>query len=98
MIERWISLPLYTLLYSIRVRHGSDDKLCWIPSRGLFDVRSYYNGLVPCDNTSFLWSIWQNKAPLRVVFFAWSTALGKILTMDNLKEMTYHCGSIVLHV
>jgi hypothetical protein len=29
-------------------------------------------------------SIWQNKAPLRVVCFSWLAALRKILTMDNL--------------
>jgi hypothetical protein len=28
--------------------------------------------------------VWRTKAPLRAVFFAWSEALNKILTMDNL--------------
>jgi hypothetical protein len=28
---------------------------------------------------------WQNKDPLREAFFNWTTALGKILTMDNLR-------------
>jgi len=71
---------LFTLLYSIRVRRGGDDRICWIPSRrGLFDVGSYYNVLVPHDSTPFHWtSIWRNKAPLRVTFFAWSAALEAI--------------------
>jgi hypothetical protein len=31
---------LFTLLYSIRVREGGEDRLCWILfKRGLFDVR-----------------------------------------------------------
>jgi hypothetical protein len=34
----------------------------------------------------FLGSICRNKALLRVVFFAWSATLWKILTMDNLRK------------
>jgi hypothetical protein len=30
--------------------------------------------------------VWRTKAPLRAAFFAWSAALGKILTMDNLRK------------
>jgi hypothetical protein len=49
-------------------------------------MRSFYNILVPHDNTHFPWKrIWQSKVPLRVTFFAW-TALGKILTADNLRK------------
>jgi hypothetical protein len=43
--------------------------------------------LVPHDNTHFLGSsIWQNRVLLRVALLAWSAALGKILTWDNLKK------------
>jgi len=64
----------------------SCDKLCWTPSeRGLFDVRSFYNVFVPHDDSLFPWkSIWQIEVSLRVPFFAWSTALGKIFTLDNI--------------
>jgi hypothetical protein len=31
-------------------------------------------------------SIWRIKVPLRAAFFTWSAALGKILTMDNLRK------------
>jgi hypothetical protein len=34
----------------------------------------------------FLRRIWRIKVSLRVTFFAWSAALGKILTMDNLRK------------
>jgi hypothetical protein len=56
------------------------DKL---PSKkGSFDVRLFYNVLIPHDNTP-----WRSKAaPLRVTFFSWSAALGKILTLNNLRK------------
>jgi len=31
-------------------------------------------------------SVWRIQAPSRVAFFAWSAALGKILTLDNLRK------------
>jgi hypothetical protein len=53
----------------------------------MFEVRSFYNALRPSDSISFPWrSIWWSRAPLRVPFFAWTTVLGKILTMDNLSK------------
>jgi len=60
----------------------------WVPSkRGLFDVILNYNIFVPHDSTPLPWrNIWQNKAPLRVGFFAWLPAWEKILTMDNLRK------------
>jgi hypothetical protein len=30
--------------------------------------------------------VWQTQAPSKSIFFAWSTALCKILTMDNLRK------------
>jgi hypothetical protein len=30
--------------------------------------------------------MWQTQAPSRTTFFAWPVALGKILTLDNLKK------------
>jgi hypothetical protein len=29
---------------------------------------------------------WKSKTPLRVAFFVWMAALGKILIMDNLRK------------
>jgi hypothetical protein len=58
----------FNLLHSFRLRQDDEEKLCWIHSkRGLFDVKSYYNVLVPHDSTLFPWrSIWPNKVLLRV--------------------------------
>jgi hypothetical protein len=39
---------LFTLLYSVRVRQGVEDRLSWIPSKKWsFDVKSDYKVLVP---------------------------------------------------
>jgi hypothetical protein len=49
-------------------------------------VRSYYRALAPCGAVTFPWkSIWKPKVLPRVAFFMW-TALGKILTADNLRR------------
>jgi hypothetical protein len=78
----------FDLLYCYRLRQGGEDELRWVPSmRGMFDVRSFYNVLVPYDNTHFPWkSMWWHNAPLRVAFFVWTAALGKILIMDNIMK------------
>ena len=55
--------------------------------RGKFEVRSFYNILISNVNFPFPWkSIWHTKAPPRVAFFVQSAALGKILTLDNLRK------------
>jgi hypothetical protein len=54
MMEMNHFTSLFTLLYSIRVRRGDDDRLRWIHSkRGLFDVKSYHKVLVPHGITHF---------------------------------------------
>jgi hypothetical protein len=76
------------LLYSFGLKLGDEDKFCWVLSiRGLLDVRSYNNVLIPHNDNLFPWgSIWWKKVSFVVVFFSWSAALGKILTMDNLRK------------
>jgi hypothetical protein len=75
-------------LYSIKLRQNGIDKLYWIPSKiGRFEVRTFYNVLIPDDNTPFPWRcIWRSRAFLRVALVAWLAALSKILTLDNLKK------------
>jgi hypothetical protein len=77
----------YSLLYS-HTLGGRADKIWWVPSRkGKFEVRSFYNILTSNVSPTFPWkSIWRMKAPPRVAFFVWSAALGKILTLDNLRK------------
>jgi hypothetical protein len=84
-----VVFDFFELLYSQRVRRGGVDKMYWIPSkRKSFQVKSYYYALSPLVSSHFPWkSIWKVNAPSRVVVFVWTTALGKILTLDNLQKM-----------
>jgi hypothetical protein len=67
---------------------GSEDRICWIPSkRRKFEERSYYHVLSIPVSSPFSWkSIRRVKALSRVGFFVWTTTLGKILTLDNLRK------------
>ena len=50
-------------------------------------VSVYYHLLVGHSEQFFPWkSIWKQKIPSRVVFFVWTIALGKWLTIDNLRK------------
>jgi hypothetical protein len=52
--------------------------------KGLFSVKSFYSVMGGYDCVCFPWkSVWQTKIPLRVAFFVWLVALGKIFTMGN---------------
>ena len=62
-----------------------------------FEVKSFYEMLHGKGVVDFPQKgIWKVKSPLRVAFFVWSTALGKILTIDNLRRRgiivgEWHC-------
>jgi hypothetical protein len=48
---------------------------------GIFEVTPYYNALRGSAGHYFpLKSIWGARVPRKVVFFMWTTALGKLLT------------------
>jgi hypothetical protein len=61
-------------------------------------MKSFYVILNSSVSFPFPWkSIWHTKAPPRVAaFFVWSAALGKILTLDNLRKRNFvlvnRCG------
>jgi hypothetical protein len=81
-------LRFFKLLYSLQIRYGGVDRICWIPSkRKNFEVKSYYKVKVNAEPVDGPWKIiWRSKAPPRVVFFVWTAVLGKILTVGNLRK------------
>ena len=75
-------------IYCTPVRRIGEDKRCWLPckSKG-FMVSVYYHLLVGHSEQFFPWkSIWKQKIPSKVAFFVWTAALGKCLTIDNLRK------------
>jgi hypothetical protein len=55
--------------------------------RNHFEVKSFYKVLSNPIQSSFPWkSNWKVKVSLRAAFFVWTATLGKILTLDNLRE------------
>jgi hypothetical protein len=81
-------LSFYERLYSNRIWHRAVDRLVWnLSKRGIFEVKTLYKALASQEVVFFPWkSIWRVKSPKRVFFFVWTTALGKILTHDNLRR------------
>ena len=75
-------------IYGSPVRGLGEDKMYWIPSKDKgFLVSDYYRILVGTTFYGFPWkSIWKQKIPSRVAFFDWTAALGKCLTIDNLRK------------
>uniref|UniRef100_A0A2N9FU80 Reverse transcriptase domain-containing protein n=1 Tax=Fagus sylvatica TaxID=28930 RepID=A0A2N9FU80_FAGSY len=82
------SISSLELLYSVKIQSSEKDKMCWKPARSKgFQVKSFYTHLSSPGLGLFLWKgIWKAKVPPRVAFFAWTAALGKILTADNLRH------------
>jgi hypothetical protein len=80
-------IAFFDLFYSIRLRQGGEDRIWWIPSKRKFEVGSFFYKLSNLRGSYFPWkSIWKVNIPLRVSFFVWTTAIGKILTLDNLRK------------
>ena len=76
------------LLYSCSLKGVGEDRLCWRnrATKG-FTVKDYYVCLCPPLVASFPWKIiWKAKVPPRIAFFSWTAALGKFLTIDNLRK------------
>jgi hypothetical protein len=78
----------FRALHSVKVRRGNEDKMWWVSSKkGLFKYKSFFYSLAFSGGSCFPWkSVWRTQAPSRAALFAWSAALGKILTLDNLRK------------
>ena len=82
-------LSFMVTIYGSSVRGFKEDKMCWKTNRSKgFMVKEYYSLLAGSIDFCFPWkSIWQQKIPARVAFFVWTAALGKCLTINNLRKM-----------
>ena len=67
---------------------GSLDKLQWIPlQKGIFKVKDFFEALSIAEGSGFLWkSVWRTKSPQGLRFLCSRWALGKIITLDNLRK------------
>jgi hypothetical protein len=76
------------VLHSAIVSRDRADRLWWVSSKkGLFKVKSFFSLLACFEGRCFpLKSVWRTQAPSRAAFFIWSTTLGKILIVDNLRK------------
>jgi hypothetical protein len=85
--EVGVLASFFQVLHSVKVSRDRVDRLWWVSSKkGLFKVKSF-RSLACSDSSGFPWkSVWWTQAPLRAAFFAWSVALDKILTVDNLRK------------
>ena len=104
-----VILRFFELLYSQKVRYGGEDKICRVPSkRKTFEAKSYCQVLSTPVQAFCPWkSIRTVKAPTRVAFFVLTAALGKILTLENLRKrnimvgwchMCKQCGESIDHL
>jgi hypothetical protein len=75
-------------LYSSSAKGHGEDRMCWRGhSKDGFQVKSYYNLLLPTAGHLGPWKrIWKTGAPPCVASFVWAAALGRILTTDNLRR------------
>lgn len=80
---------VFNLPYSFGVGNEEVDKIIWTSSssNGKFSARLFDEVLTTWYNNCFPWkSIWSRKVPFKAIFFVWTTSLGNILTMDNLRN------------
>ena len=64
-----------------------DARILYIGHHLKVESLSYVVLVQPTPQDIFPWkNVWKSKVPLRVAFFIWTAALGKILTTDNLRK------------
>jgi hypothetical protein len=90
-VQDWELESLVTfldLLYSSKTSLSETNKMLWSLARNhRYEVKSFYNTLQSGESSFFPWKrVWKVKAPSRIAFFTWTVALGKILTIDNVRR------------
>ena len=78
---------LLIMLRDFKLSSEEDGVLWKRGGHGKYGVKEAYNGLVVTNACDFPYkSVWVNKVPTKVAFFAWEAAWGKILTLDRLQK------------
>ena len=78
---------LFHMLRDFRISSEEDSMLWKGGGHGSFWIRDAYKLLaVPSAITFPKKSIWVDKVPTKVAFFAWKTTWEKILTLDRLQR------------
>lgn len=78
---------LLGFLYKLQFGGDGEDTLFWegLRAKGVFSVLSFYRMLEGGGVGVFPWkNIWAVRSPSKIAFFVWTTALNRILTIDNL--------------
>jgi hypothetical protein len=81
-------MALMEFLYNQNVKRAEKDSIRWNHTKsGKFEVRSFYRLIRGRSSIQFPWkNVWQTRIPSKVAFFLWLAALGKNLTIDNLRR------------
>ena len=88
-----LGIGIFDDLYGYHLWCGNqgdwEDKMCWKPDQKKWLLGQYFlpTSGCPSKHQSSVFPLENHleiKGPLRVAFFIWTAALGKILTIDNL--------------
>ena len=73
----------WNFIHSMYFIGERQDKLCWKSTKNKgFKVSEFYLSLFSTPDNLFPWKlVWRSNIPLKVAFFSWIAALGKILTL-----------------
>jgi hypothetical protein len=78
----------FQVLHTTKVNRYQVDCLSWGSlKKGVFRVKSYFDFISGSRGNRFPWKcVWRSQAPSMTAFFTWAAALGRILTVDNLRK------------
>ena len=82
---------LFHMLRDLRISSKEDSVIWKEGSHGSFLIRDAYKLLAAPSAITFpKKSIWVDKVPTKVAFFAWEATWEKILTLDRLQRRGWH--------
>ena len=82
---------LFHMLRDLRISPDEDSVIWKGGGHGLFRIRDAYKLLTSPNVITFpKKSIWVDKVPIKVAFFAWEATWEKVLTLDRLQRRGWH--------